>query len=189
MCTRYQLLMESAGARAILFDLKRRYPNATVRRGEIFPTNLAPILMLDEHYQVRPEAGIWGFPKPGEREPQASVNTESVSGDPVLEEPLRAHRCAVPTNGFFGWSKDKKKYVYTGPGGDLLYLGGVYGNFGGERRFVILTSPTSEKSKGLKGHQPVVISGGNLRKWLEYPHSAMDLLQQTPPHLNCTTVD
>ncbi len=58
---------------------------------------------------------------------------------------VQDRRCVFPTTGFFEWGPGeggkKQKYRFNLPGGDkALYLAGLWNDFAGEPRCVILTT-------------------------------------------------
>lgn len=150
-----------------------------MRKGEIFPTNTAPILLLDDHGRVLPDFARWGLA--GEK--GASLPAAELPGEGAL------CRCAIPTDGFFGWGVGKEKFLFTGAGGGLLYLGGVYREGEAEREFAILTLPCGMEYGELHGQQPLTIPPERLRAWLTEEEMAEKLLTTPPPPLRRRVAD
>ena len=63
MCGRYTLFTdtEAREIREIIEAAQRQAGSAPLKTGEIFPTNLAPILTCSRQ-RIQAEAAVWGFP-------------------------------------------------------------------------------------------------------------------------------
>ena len=98
---------------------------------------------------------------------------------------LPARRCVIPSTGFLEWSHDanKVKYRFNLPGTGVLYMAGLYDEFGGERRFVILTTAANFSMLDVHDRMPVVLDEDAKGKWLEDTQRAMKLLRRVPPEL------
>ena len=64
MCGRYSLFTEEENQEImrIVRSIGQRYPENTMKLGEIYPTNQAPILQQDSS-QIIPELCTCGFPR------------------------------------------------------------------------------------------------------------------------------
>jgi putative SOS response-associated peptidase YedK len=128
--------------------------------GEIFPTNVCPVLVArgraggqsgirdgglpGARLAAKPGGGpgpalearamLWGFPG---RWPKAKtlINARCETADslPTWRNPLAYGRCLIPAAGFFEWSESggaRRKYLITLPGGEGLFLAGISWDFG-----------------------------------------------------------
>lgn len=91
----------------------------------------------------------------------------------------------IPSTGFFEWSHDanKVKYRFNLPGTGVLYMAGLYNEFQGECRFVILTAAANFSMQDVHDRMPVVLDTNGKSRWLEDTQSAMELLCHVPPEL------
>ena len=168
--------------REILEEVQRK--NETFKTGEIFPTDQAPILIQKQN-RVTPEAVAWGFPHRYNKGVIINARVETVQERPLFRSCLPARRCVIPSTGFFEWSHDanKVKYRFNLPGTDVLYMAGLYNEFEGERRFVILTTAENFSMQDVHDRMPVVLDEDAKGRWLENTPDAMELLRRVPPEL------
>ena len=142
MCGRY-FLDDTEEANERLLNLLRGLlesgdPLASqVHTGEIFPTQLAPVIVADGG-RVTVRAMRWGFPRGGGRGVVINSRSEKADHTPMFQRAVRsaAAWCRYPafTNGGVTPSggKTKDKYAFRSQGGvekGLMYLAGVYGEF------------------------------------------------------------
>ena len=180
MCGRYCLYDDgNEELRAILDKTEGEF-----KTGEIFPTDKAPIL-IRQNEGIKPQAVAWGFP--GFRGKGIIINAraETVSEKPMFGRSLTAMRCLIPSSGFFEWSHSgsRIKYQFNLPNSPTLFMAGLYQNFGGERRFVIITTSANDSMIEVHNRMPVVLQGAELDVWLSYTEKATGILQAKKPKL------
>ena len=124
-----------------------------VKTGEVFPTDIAPVLVssdtllstppnetshtsLDSRNlnNLQPHPMVWGFPQFGGRKGVIfNTRIESAPESAFWRESLAKRRCVIPTNGFFEWQhggpQDRQRYLFTTPDEPILYLAGIYQNY------------------------------------------------------------
>ena len=185
MCGRYYIDTEEENVktRAILAELeKRHWPMAeAVRGGEIFPSQIAPVILSDPDVGVTVKPLKWGFPRVGGGGLVINSRSEKAEVTPMFQRAVRERRCLVPASWFFEWrrvsgKKTKDKFAFSlADGGteELMYLAGVYGQFlggfagGGYDGFAILTCAADEQMAPYHDRMPVTLRDASLRKaWL-----------------------
>ena len=186
MCGRYSLFTDDDNLEIlrILQEVSERRPNAAVKTGEVFPTNTAPILKLEQGI-IRPDAAVWGFPNFARKGVIINARSETAAEKKLFRESLFSRRCIVPSTGFFEWSQDKahQKYRFYLPESDILYMAGLYSVYNQEERFVILTTEGNASIRDIHHRMPVVISPDHLRYWLGEPNAALQILSGSFPML------
>lgn len=184
MCGRYVLFSDPdlKEIREILEEVQRK--NGPVKTGEIFPTDKAPILIRNQGI-ITPAAVAWGFP--GFRGKSVIINAraETVPVKPMFRSCLAGRRCVIPSTGFYEWSHDgaKIKYRFNLPGSEVLYMAGLYSEFNGEKRFVIITTTANRSMEAVHNRMPVVLDDASRNRWLEDAEEAEGLLTKAPPEL------
>ncbi len=179
MCGRYLIATEDEilEMREILDEINERYKNmpeaATVKTGEIFPTETAPVLVRGEK---KPQAAQmkWGFPKWQGGGVIINARAETVPDKPTFRSSLEARRCVVPTTGFFEWRQEegrkKTKYLFRLPETKLLYLAGLYNVFRDGARvydaYVILTADANASVSPYHNRMPLVLLPDEVNAWL-----------------------
>lgn len=172
MCGRY-VLQENEEMKSILCQMKKK----EIEFGEIYPTNPAPVLLAD-----RVEIFTWGFPNVKNKSVIINARSETAREKRMFKEAVARRRCVIPSAGFYEW-KDKIKYHFILPGSSVLYMAGVYGEFGGEPRFVILTTKANASVEEIHDRMPLALEKEAIGDWLGDDAAAMRLLGGVPPLL------
>ena len=188
MCGRYSLAPEDSDEIARII----RQVQDRIKTGEIFPTNDVPVLM-EAGAELVPEVMGWGFPRFGGK-PGSIINarSETAGERPMFRKSLAERRCVIPTTGFFEWGpgegSKKQKYRFNLPGDRALYLAGLWNDFAGERKLVILTTAANTSMGGIHDRMPVVLRREELEEWVNDPERSADILHRVPPELEYAKV-
>lgn len=138
MCGRYASYDDGDEVvKAIYKQALDRWPDTPVKTGEVFPTETVPVLAGPHS---RPVPMKWGYPGFGGRGVIINARAETVTEKPAFRDSILRARCVVPTCGYYEWNKEKTKFRFNLPDTSTLWLGGFYGKFNNEYRFVILTT-------------------------------------------------
>lgn len=184
MCGRYNLdPFNSSEIAKIIAEVE-----ANVKTGEVFPTNTVPVLMEDREGPT-PAAMVWGYPRFGAKSGSIiNARSETAGERPMFRKSLAERRCVVPTTGFYEWGPTpegkKQKYLFRLPDLKELYLAGLWNDFAGERRCVILTTAANASMAGIHDRMPVVLTPAQVEVWIQCP-AAAKLLDVSPPALEC----
>lgn len=179
MCGRYSLFVENDAEE--LREIIRQAGEA-VKTGEVFPTNLAPVL-LDEGRGLDAQAVSWGFPRFGSGGVIINARAETAAEKRTFKSCLAARRCVIPSTGFYEWDERKQKFLFRQAGDRLLYMAGLYNEFNGERRFVILTTAANASVADIHNRMPLVLQRDQLAPWARDLTAAMTILRQQPAML------
>lgn len=183
MCGRYNFTVEqSEEILEILEKLNAKFQGKEARTGEVFPTNLAPIL-IEEKSEVSPALSNWGFPKFDQKGVIINARSETVFEKRTFRNSLINRRCIIPSTGFYEWDSEKKKFLFHIEGTNALYMAGLYNNYGGEMRYVILTTEANESMKEIHTRMPLVIPKNEIDTWIRDNNATSDLLKRVPPRL------
>ncbi len=186
MCGRYYVDMEEENVkiRAILAELeKRRLPMSDqVHGGEIYPTQIAPVILAEEGLGVTVRPMKWGFPRAGGGGVVINSRSEKADVTPMFQRAVRERRCLIPASWFFEWRrtsgcKTKDKFAFAlkqAQRDELMYMAGVYGEFlggyekGGYDGFAILTRDADGQVSPYHNRMPVILRQESLKKaWLD----------------------
>ena len=186
MCGRYYIDTEEENmkVRAILRELeKRRLPMSDqVHGGEIYPTQIAPVILSEGGAGITVRPMKWGFPRVGGGGVVINSRSEKADVTPMFQRAVRERRCLVPASWFFEWRrvsgrKTKEKFAFSladAARGELMYLAGVYGAFlggfenGGYDGFAVLTREADEQVNPYHDRMPVILTQESLKKaWLD----------------------
>lgn len=91
----------------------------------------------------------------------------------------------IPSTGFFEWTKDakKQKYLFREAGKSLLYMAGFYNNYGGARRYVILTTAANKSVQDIHNRMPVIVHRQEIEDWIRNETAMRKILERVPPIL------
>lgn len=186
MCGRYSLFTdeENQEIMRIVKSLDARYPANSMKHGEIYPTNTAPILSLQQD-EIRPELSVWGFPRFGAKSVIINARSETADERPMFKKSLHTRRCVVPSTGFYEWSQNgpKTKYRFNLPEDQTLYMAGIYNEFKGENKYVILTTGANNSIADIHDRMPIILQKSMIEDWLISEDFALSYLHAVMPPL------
>mgnify|MGYP001181821414 CR=1 FL=1 len=188
MCGRYTIFTDEDydEITKILSEVNKR-SSETVKTGEIYPTNLAPVLLNDTD-GIRPEPLIWGFPSFRSKSVIINARAETAPEKPMFKSCLFERRCVVPSTGFYEWDAEKNKYLFRLADNPILYMAGLWNEYKGERRYVILTTAPNPSIINVHNRMPLVLRADQVDSWITDDSACGDILQAVPPMLDCVQV-
>jgi putative SOS response-associated peptidase YedK len=132
-----------------------------------------------------PAPSFWGFKGYGGNRLLINARAESAAVKPTFRDSFLTGRCVVPTNGFFEWTKSKRKikYLFEMPDEHLLYLAGLYGTFENELCMVVLTHGANDSVGDVHDRMPVILKDDQLTLWLNETEEARRMLEMQSPRL------
>jgi len=176
MCGRYTLFTEEDNQqiKQILEHLKEHPLRPQMKTGEIFPTNLAPIItnIRDKEYDIFK----WGFEF---KSLIINARAETIFEKKSFIDPIKNGRCLVPATGFYEWDKFKNKYHYTLEENMPIYMAGIYRS----NHFVIITTNANQSLEKVHDRMPVIINEKYKEDWLYDNKATLALLNQEQPQL------
>ncbi|MBE6907888.1 MAG: SOS response-associated peptidase [Ruminococcaceae bacterium] len=183
MCGRYQFTAEeSQDIRNIITEIERKCRVTGMKTGEVYPTNLVPVL-LPSGSDIVPELLSWGFPNFRNKGVIINARAETAQEKPMFKKCLAEKRCVIPTTGFYEWDSAKKKYLFQLPEAPELYLAGLYNDFAGEQRFTILTTAANASIADVHNRMPLVLPKEDISPWLQNTSAAVRILNREQPML------
>ncbi|MBP1744954.1 MAG: hypothetical protein H6Q58_1932 [Firmicutes bacterium] len=167
MCGRYTLFTDKELKEIddIINQLANDSNRGRMKTGEIFPTDVVPVLTPGKDKAV-PRLFTWGFPSFHGRRVIINARSETVHEKPMFRSSVDRRRCVIPSTGFYEWNCEKKKFLYSMPDSPLLYMAGIYNQFEGEDRFVILTTDSNPSVSDVHERMPVVLTKEQVEEWL-----------------------
>ena len=184
MCGRYYIAEDDAAEdlRQIIEEVNRRNNGEGKQvktSGEIFPTDLAPVVANNRNMQPTVFAMEWGYTLPdGRRIINARSETAHEKG--MFKDGLQHRRCLIPASSYFEWEKkdkDKIKYDIRPSGGDTLYMAGIYRIEGDQPVFTILTREPAESIAFIHDRMPVILPNDMKNDWLNLMYEAAEVMR------------
>ncbi|MGI6679146.1 MAG: SOS response-associated peptidase [Dehalobacterium sp.] len=205
MCGRYAIFDEEnqVEMRKILQEIEENFAGTPeqegMKTGEIFPTNIAPVLLPKEGGGTQAVPLKWGYPRWNGPGVIINARQETAGTKNMFRASLAARRCVIPASGFFEWKdvgkKKKDKYFLYLPHQEILYMAGLYNRFKDDKTgrmyqaFVILTTEANASMVEIHNRMPVLLEDRDLPLWLSSHEEGADLLQGSGPDLSIRLYD
>ena len=162
MCGRYYIDSDMADEiEKVVHDIDQRIRQEHFA-GDIFPTNVAPIIEKSEH-GLKLDVCRWGYPLSKGKNLVINARVESVLDKPSFKNGIQYHRILIPASGFYEWNQLKEKNMFTRSDSTVMYLAGFCDWFENERRFVILTTAANESMRKVHDRMPLILEKEQLR--------------------------
>ena len=143
---------------------------------DVHPNDIAPVLIgRPTQRAIVPMA--WGID--GKCTGGLTINTrmETLWQRPMFSYSIQSRRCILPASQFYEWDADKHKATFCAAEDELLFLAGIYRNYGDTTRFVIITQPADEVMMPVHDRMPVRIPEALIDDWLydeEHTHEILE---------------
>ena len=148
--------------------------------GEIFPTDLVPVIANSRNMEPTPFAMKWGFRLPNNNRPIINARSEDASGKPLFKDGMLQRRCLVPASGYYEWEKrgkEKVKYAIKPTGEGVVYMAGIYRVEEGQPMFTILTREVAPGIAFIHDRMPVILPEAARRDWLNPQYRADEVIR------------
>ncbi|MBC2397658.1 putative SOS response-associated peptidase YedK [Clostridium tetanomorphum] len=165
------------------------YIQREFKGGEIFPSDLTPVITTDEKIKFLK----WGFISKGNNKLVINARSESISEKPLFKKALYTNRCVLPANCFYEWKGEKgkkQKYRISVKGESIFSMAGIYDRFVDSKGleyegFVIITTEANYEMSSLHHRMPVIFKIGEEKSWLsEDIKEDFDLTSILKPYKN-----
>lgn len=187
MCGRYEFTVEQcAEIRQIVDAIQRKVGAAQWSPGEIRPSSRAPVLVSVNHAPT-PLLMKWGYQLPGTL--VINARSETAAEKPLFRKSLAARRCVIPSTAFYEWDAAKRKYQFTLPGENILYMAGLYDHRDGEDCYCILTTAANPSVQPIHNRMPLVLPQPAADCWLLDDAAVNSILTMVPPLLHKTSAE
>ena len=169
----------------ILEELNRKNtPKNLKTSGEIFPSDVVPVLANSRRQDVQPFAMRWGYSFPGGR-PVINARAETAAEKPLFRDGMRQRRCLIPASSYFEWERrdgQKTKYAIHPAGAEMLYLAGIYHlekhDGAVVPSFAILTRSAAPEIAFIHDRMPAILPPDCARDWLKVENRADEVLRR-----------
>jgi putative SOS response-associated peptidase YedK len=146
-----------------------------MKTGEIFPTNIVPVITGFSDSQKTADLFKWGFPNYRQNSGVIiNARCETISEKLTFRKLLKNNRCLIPASGFYEWKtfeKRKEKYLIRSAASKLMYFAGLYNNFTDKNgipftSFVIITTEANNQMSQIHTRMPVILSSIQASSWM-----------------------
>lgn len=173
MCGRFYVDDETARE---IEKIARKIDQKMAKMGDVHPSEPALILRALKGEMVS-EVLKWGYDAAGKN--IFNARSETVQERPMFRYDYEDRRCIIPAKKFYEWKKSggkqKEKYDFFSEG-ETLFLAGIYHKDPDGDRFTILTREAEGCMVGIHNRMPVILTHGDMEKWLFSKEEAVRLL-------------
>lgn len=165
MCGRYYIADDDPEIQSIIAALGY---DERIQTGEIFPTNIVPVLAEGG----KPQLMQWGFARYNGGGKVINARSETAAEKSMFSKAMRECRCLLPASHYFEWQRSgsakKQKYAISLPEKETLYMAGLYRE---EKDlplpvFVILTREAAPSVTDIHDRMPVILPKSVQSLWL-----------------------
>lgn len=182
MCGRYYFDIDEKELKAIVEESQRNI-NENFKAGQIYPTNIAPILTNQGATLAK-----WGFPKWDNKGVIINARAESLTDKGMFKNLVNSNRCIVPASAYFEWkkvpedSKLKDKYIIKKQD-SILYMAGLYNVFKDKHhneqlcffnkplnnifQYTIITKGANKYVTYVHNRMPLIFNKEEMHAWLQ----------------------
>lgn len=185
MCGRYYIAKDDLSdelSRMIDELNRKKTPEGLKTSGEIFPSDIVPVLANSRKQDVQPFAMRWGYAFPNGR-PIINARSETAAQKPMFKDGMRQRRCVIPASHYFEWERRgaaRTKYAICPAHADTLYLAGIYHleNHNGVivPAFTILTRAAAHGIAFIHPRMPVLLPPDATADWLNPGYNAEEVV-------------
>ncbi len=184
MCGRYAFFTDKEldEIDKIIEEVNKNSKDRQMKTGEIFPTDAAPVL-IPEKNKYSAHLLTWGFPAFKSKGVIINARAETVHEKKMFKSAIESRRCVIPSTGFYEWDTQKRKFLFNMPDSDLLYMCGIYNQFDGENRFVILTTDANDSVFQVHNRMPLIITKNKIEDWIFNARATDEIISGRHPAL------
>ena len=164
MCGRYEFaLTDSEKSRQILE--RTQILNLIYKQGEIFPTDKV-LCVIPKESKIDLTTMTWGIKH---KSLQINARKESIA-DRYSYHEMKNKRCAVISNGFYEWDKDKNKY-YINTNDEFIYLACIFNE---NNELLIITQSADDSFNNIHDRMPIIMSEDEMIKFVHNEDTMID---------------
>ena len=186
MCGRYYIAeddMTEEMARIIEEINRKKTPEGMKTSGEIFPSDIVPVLANSRQQDVQPFAMRWGYTFPNSK-PVINARAETAAIKPMFKDGMKQRRCLIPATHYYEWEhrgRQSIKYAIRPERSRMLYLAGIYHL---EKHddvivptFTVLTREASPGISFIHDRMPIILPSEIITDWLDSRNDAVEVIQ------------
>ena len=152
--------------------------------GEVFPTDVVPVIASNRRGGKAVFPMQWGFQIPG-RGPIINARVETAGVKLAFREAWSSHRCVIPTSWYFEWqhytdangkNKVGDKFAIQPKDESITWLCGLYRMENNLPRFTVLTKAPGDSVSHIHDRMPLILPKHIVDEWIRPDVKPEDLL-------------
>ncbi|MDO4475042.1 MAG: SOS response-associated peptidase [Eubacteriales bacterium] len=181
MCGRYYIDKETI-ERGLKITGRENLLGEKLSSGDVYPSQNAFVISGKEMC-LTPEVMRWGFVPYRGGQLLINARSETALQKPSFSESLQKRRCVIPAKHYYEWDAWKNKVTLYRADKEVLYLAGIYGVFGSEERFTILTTQANVSVRNVHDRMPLMLSQEQIGAWIFDDEQTRNYLNMEPVSL------
>lgn len=163
-----------------------------IATGEVYPSNHVITLQRNKDNEIEPNLTRWGFQ--GFKKGQLLINakSETVEQKKTFTKPFQTERCVFPMTGFYEWSQDKQKFLFTNPNSSIIFVAGFCrthkNEIGYETESIIMTTSPNDSVSKIHDRMPLIVERNQVNDWILDIDFARELIKEKMPDLKSELV-
>ena len=143
----------------------------SMKVGEVFPTNIVPVLAPNKQHVATAYPMQWGFSKFDGKGQIINARSESALEKPMFRKPTLERRCLIPATNYYEWQtvgSRKVKHALRDPVNQMIYMAGIY-RYEADKQlptFVILTRDAAPGISYIHDRMPVILNQDARSAWI-----------------------
>ncbi len=171
---------------ALAQDMSVRLGKSLSMSGDLYPSDIAPVLAPNKYGQMAIFPMAWGFTHQATPKPIANCRVETADTKALWKDSWYRRRCVIPASWYYEWgyplyeddirsiienrNTKKIKFAIQTEGSDRTYIAGLYRyeDHGGMHvpMFSILTREAAGTVRDIHDRMPLILDKGNVKDWI-----------------------
>ncbi len=189
---------EQASASSLCVHFEETLSRPLKTHGEIFPTDVVPVIAPGRKAAKAVFPMKWGFILPKNKAPLANARMETAAERPTFKEAWLSHRCIIPASHYYEWEhftdpKGKKKtgdkYCIHPIDSSRTFLCGLYRLEDGLPVFTILTRQPDPELLKVHDRMPMILPEEKIDEWIAPGNDPEKLIPYTLTKMSLEKVE
>lgn len=194
MCCRYYVdlspelrpIIEEANRSPLREKMVNALGKPLVTSGEIFPTNMVPVVASGKSGRRAVFPMVWGYRIPGLNRPVVNARVETAAVKSAFQESWLQHRCVLPASWYYEWehiqtpagkTRAGRKFAIQPKNLETTWLAGLYRiEDDGFPYCVVLTREPGPDLARLHNRMPLIFPAAAVDAWIRPDARPEDLL-------------
>lgn len=135
------------------------------RAGDVYPSQ-STVVLSGRGQGVTAEDMAWGFIAYDKKGLLINARAETVLERKTFRDSILHRRCIIPAKHFYEWDKAKNKVTFLRSDRPILYMAGFYRKYGGEDRFIIITTQANASVLKIHDRMPLILEEKEISDWI-----------------------
>lgn len=157
------------------------------KTGDIHPSEAACVLAGNGD-AIEAWSMNWGFQQYEGKGLFINARAESILERVTFKDSVIRRRCVIPAAGFYEWDREKTIASFRSEDSHVLYMAGIYKQFEGGSRFVVITTKANPSVSPVHDRMPLLFKEQEIEAWLDETaglKTVKSMLLKCPGPLQC----